>query len=79
MPIWRVKRTCPSDCSSIMGDSPTFPNAVSHRRVNRRRRRDDVHDGGPIAGADSCHVCDDGPIVATISISWAALHTTCGS
>ena len=62
MPMQRLKRACPSDCSSIMGDSPTSLNAVSRTQVSRHRYRDGaVRDGRPIPDAARCHVRDDGP------------------
>jgi hypothetical protein len=49
MPMQGLKRACPSDCSSIMGDSPTSLNAVSCCRVSHHRYRDGtVRDGRPI-------------------------------
>jgi hypothetical protein len=45
----RLKRACPSDCSSIMGDSPTSLNVVSCCRVSHHRYPDGaVRDGHPI-------------------------------
>jgi hypothetical protein len=49
MPMQRLKRAYPSDCSSIMGDSPTSLNAVSCCRGSHHCYRDGaVRDGRPI-------------------------------